>query len=216
MRTSRKPDEELHSMFNRVALALVFTLSFLAYTGSEVTASLQLVPLILFAAIVFLKVLCSDAVLRAMGSLLELDGLLFVFLLSVFIIGPSLVSDYAKSFPVALVLFIYLILARLYMAVVPIREIVEAFFWSGVLSMAIFIPMSFTALMRSVQTLERFMPFSFHPNLLAFDLAGYACVTVWKIVTGRSQEKILAAVVGAACLVVIFFASSRGAIVGLI
>lgn len=203
-------------MVNRIMLTLVFTLSFLTYVGSEITVFFQFVPLILFAVLVFLRVLWSKSVLKALGSLLEVDGLLFVFLLSVFIVGPSLASSYAKSPGIALLLAFYLILARLYMAVVPIREVLEAFFWSGMLSIGIFIPLGFSTLLQSVESLARFSPFSFHPNLLAFILAGYFCAIVWKVVVGGWRMKILAGLAGFACLVIIFFTSSRGAIVGII
>jgi hypothetical protein len=216
MNLPQKARQKDRSMFNRIALTLVFTLSFLTYLAPDVTATLQLIPLILFAFLVFLRLFCSNSVLTALCSLFDIDGLLFVFFLSVFLLGPSMASTYDKSFGVALTICVCLILARLYMAVVPIREVLEAFFWSGLLSLGIFIPLTFVTLLQSVATLERFSPFGFHPNLLAFVLAGYFCAMIWKIVTGRRRVKVLAAIVGLADLVFIFFASSRGAIVGLI
>jgi hypothetical protein len=102
------------------------------------------------------------------------------------------------------------------MAVVPIREVLEAFFWSGVLSVGVFTSLSLTDLIYSMGTLSRFSAFSFHPNLLAFLLAGYFCVMVWKFRTSDRGLKILAGLAGLICLVIIFFASSRGSLVGLI
>jgi len=209
-------NEELTTMLNRIVLALVFTLSFLGFMAQELTLTFQLLPLILFAVLVFFKVLCSDSVLKAVGSLFDLDGLLFVFFLSAFIVGPSLVSNYEKSPVFSLFLCLCLILARLYMAVVPIPEVLEAFFWSGLLSIGIFVPLSFAGFMQSVATLERFSPFSFQPNLLSFLLAGYFCVMVWKFMTGGWRLKILTGLVGSICLVIIFFASSRAAIVAIV
>lgn len=203
-------------MLNRSILTLVFTLSFLTFMGSELTLIVQLVPLILFAVLVFFKVLCSDSLLNAVGSLFDLDGLLFVFFLSAFIVGPSLASNYEKSPAFSLFLCLCLILARLYMAVVPIPEVLEALFWSGLLSIAVFIPLSFAGFMQSVATLERFSPFSFHPNLLGFILAGYFCVMVWKFMTGGWRMKILTGLVGSVYLIVIFFASSRSAMVAIV
>lgn len=203
-------------MLNRIVLTLVFTLSFLAFMTEELTLTLQLLPLILFAVLVFFKVLCSDSALKAVGSLFDLDGLFFVFFLSVFIVGPSLASNYEKSHVFSLFLCMCLILARLYMAVVPIPEVLEAFFWSGLLSIGIFAPLSFAGFMLSVETLERFSPFSFQPNLLSFLLAGYFCVMVWKFMTGGWRLKILTGLVGSVYLIVIFFASSRSAIVAIV
>ena len=202
-------------MFNRIVLTVVFTLSFVAFMADELTLTLQLLPLILFAILVFFEVLCSESLLKAVGSLFELDGLMFVFFLSVFIVGPSLVSNYGKSPAFSLFLCLCLILARLYMAVVPISEVLEAFFWSGLLSIGIFGPLSFAGFMQSVATLERFSPFSFQPNLLGFLLAGYFCVMVWKFMTGSWRMKILTGLVGLVYLIVIFFASSRAAIVAI-
>jgi hypothetical protein len=202
-------------MLNRIVLTLVFTLSFLEFMAHDLTLTLQLVPLILFAVLVFFKVLWSESVLKAVGSLFDLDGLLFVFFLSAFIVAPSLASDYEKSPTFSLFLCLCLVLARLYMAVVPIPEVLEAFFWSGLLSIGIFVPLSFAGFMQSMATFERFSPFSFHPNLLGFLLVGYLCAMVWKFMTGVWRLKILTGLVGSVYLIVIFFASSRSAIVAI-
>jgi hypothetical protein len=203
-------------MTNRIALTLVFTLSFLSYMTAELSTSVQLAPLALFAVLVFFKVLFSKSILDAVGSLFQPDGLLYVLFISLLTIATSLASGSEKSFEFALIISGCLIFARLYMAVVPIREVLEAFFWSGILSVAIFVPMSLAVFTQSIETLARFSAFSFHPNLLAFVLAGYFCVMVWKFVTGDWRMKILAGVAGFLCLVIIFFASSRGSIVGIL
>lgn len=203
-------------MVNRIALTLVFTLSFLTYLTPELSVSLQLAPLVLFAVLVFFRVFWSHQILRAVGSLLELDGILFVVFLSLLIVGPSIESKSNKSVEFALLISACLILARLYMAVVPISEVLEAFFWSGIASIGIFIPLSFAGLWQSLVTLERFFAFGFHPNLLAFILAGYFCVMVWKFMTGDWRMKILTGFFASLCLVIIFLASSRGSIVGII
>ena len=205
-----------HSMANRVALTVVFTLSFLSYMAPELTASVQLVPLVLLGVLVFFKVFWSAGIVDALWSLFELDGLLYVLFISLLAIAPSLASGSERSFELALVISGCLILARLYMAVVPVREVFEAFFWSGILSVSIYIPLSFADLMQSATTLERFWNFSFHPNLLAFVLAGYFCAMVWKFLTGDWRMKVLTGLVGPVCLIIIFFASSRGSIVGII
>jgi hypothetical protein len=182
----------------------------------ELNTSVQLVPLALFAVLVFFRVLRSESPVDAMSSLFELDGLLDVLFLSFLVIAPSFASGSEMSFEFALLISACLILARLYMAVVPVREVLEAFFWSGILSVAIFIPSSLAGLFGSMETLERFSPFNFHPNLLAFVLAGYFCVMIWKFLSGSWSMKTLSGVVGLICLIVIFFASSRGSIVGIL
>jgi hypothetical protein len=202
-------------MFNRIVLTLVFTLSFLTYLAPEITLLVQLTPLVLFAALVFFKVVCSNSFLRAVGSLAELDAIYFVFFLSLFILAPSIGSNYDKSPWFAVFVILCLIVARLYLVVVPIREVLEAYFWSGIVSVIIFIAVGFAGLLQSIETLERFTPFSFHPNLLGFLLAGYFCVMVWKFITGGWRMKVLSGLVGLACLVIIFLAASRGSLVGI-
>ncbi len=203
-------------MANRVALTFVFTLSFLSYMTPELSTSLQLAPLSLFAILVFFKVLLSDSIFDAVWSLFALEGLVFVLLISLLIIAPSLASHSTKSLETALIISVCLILARLYMAVVPIPEVLDAFFWSGILSVGFFVPLSFADLMQSVSTLTRLWAFSFHPNLLAWVLAGYFCVAVWKLMTGNWHVNILAGVLGIVCVLIIVFASSRGALVGVL
>jgi len=201
---------------NRIALTLVFTLSFLTYLTAELSVSMQLAPLVLFAVLVLFRVFWSHQFLRAAGLLFELDGLLFVILLSFLMVGPSIESKFDKSLQFALLISVCLILARLYMAVVPISDVLEAFFWSGIVSIGIFTLSSFAGLFESMVTLERFSAFSFHPNLLAFVLAGYFCVMVWKFMTGDWRMKILTGFFASLCLIIIFLASSRGSIVGII
>lgn len=203
-------------MLNRIVLTLVFTLSFVGFMGEELTLALQLLPLILFAILVLFKVVYSNSLLKAVGSLFDLDGLVFVVFLSLFIVGPSLVSNYEKSFGFSLFLCLCLLLGRLYTAVVPVQEILEAFFWSGLVSIAVFLPLSFAGLLQSIGALERFSPFSFQPNLLGFLLAGYFCVMVWKFLTGGWVMKIVTGLAGFIDLAITFFASSRSALVALV
>ncbi len=200
----------------RIALTLVFTLSFTSYMSSELSLSAQLAPLALFAVIVVFRVFFSNDLLTALESLFATDGLLFVLFLSLLVVAPSIQSEYERSFAFSLALAFCLILARLYMVVVPIGEVVEAFFWSGVVSVIVFVPLAFGSLMESIRSISRFTIFSFHSNLLALLLAGYFCAMVWKFIVGGWLYRVIAAPVGIVCLVVIFFASSRGAIAGII
>jgi O-antigen ligase len=203
-------------MTNRVVLTLVFTLSFMSYMAPDLSTSVQLAPLGLFAALVFFKVLWSNSILDAVWSLFELDGLVFVIFVSVLMLAPSVASGSERSFETALLISSCLILARLYMAVVPIPEVLDAFFWSGILSVTVFVLLSFGELMRSVTTLARFWAFSFHPNLLAWLLAGYFCVAVWKFIAGNWRIRILAGIFGLVCIFIIVLASSRGALLGIL
>jgi hypothetical protein len=201
-------------VINRIVLTLVFTLSFLTFLAPELTVSVQIVPLILFGGLVIVRVFFSPSILRATGSLLEMDGLLFVVLLSSWMIGPSLASTDGKSFNYALLFVLCLILARMYMTIVPIREVLEAFFWSGIVCMVLLVPLSFSTLMGSMQTLDRFSFVNLKTNLLAFLLIGYLWVMVWKFRTGEWRMRVLTGAVSMVCMVMVFFASSRAALVG--
>jgi hypothetical protein len=203
-------------MGNRITLTLVFTLSFLSYMTEDLSFSLQLVPLILFAILVFFKVICSKPLVETVGSVFERDGLIYILLVSILMISPSVASGIDRSLETALVISVCALLARIYMTAVSIQEVFEAFFWSGVVSVVLIISLGFGALMQSLATLARFSLFSFHPNLLAFVLAGYFCATAWKFWIGNWYMKILTAVIGLIDLVVIFFASSRGSIAGIL
>lgn len=201
-------------MANRIVLTLVFSFSFITYLAPELTASVQMAPLILFAILVVVRVLFSASSLRALGSLLEMDGLLYVLSLSFLLIGPSVVSAYEHSLEYALLVSGCLILARLYMAVVPLREVLDAFFWSGIVSVVLFVPLSFATLIQTMQTLDRFGYVNLQTNLLAFLLIGYLCVAIWKFFAGGWRMKILTGAVSLSCAVMIFFTSSRGALMG--
>ncbi len=202
-------------MVNRITLTFVFFLSFVAYLAPELTVARRFAPLILFAVLVFFRVFCSHSVLRAVKSLVEMDGLLFVVVLPFLMLGPSIDSNFHESVDYWLLTTVCLVLARLYMAVVPVREVLEAFFWSGILSLGVFMVLAFADLTQAVFSLTRFTAFAFEPNVLAFVLAGYFCVLVWKCATSGWYIKIFAGAAGLVCLAIIFFASSRGSLVAI-
>ena len=210
------PDAKKTDVLNQAVLALVFTLAFAIFFAPELSLPLQLVPLGLFAALVFCKALWSDSLLTALTGFFDTDGLLYVIFLSVLMLGASFESSFEEAFEFALLLSICLVLARIYMTLVPIREVLEAFYWSAILSLLIFVPLTFGMLIQSVATLEKFTAFNFHPNLLALQLAAYLCVMVWKLMTGGWFMKVLSGFVGTVCIIVIFLSSSRGALVGIV
>lgn len=207
------PETKKSNILSQVALCLVFTLSFATYMAPNLSVSLQLAPLALFAALVFFKVLWSDSLLAALAGLFESDGLLYLIFLSALMLESSLGSKLNESFQFALLLSGCLLLARVYTAAVSVKEVLEAFYWSAILSILIFLPLSFEALMQSLTTFSRLIPFNFHPNLLALQLAGYLCVMLWKFMLGGWFTRTLSGLAGVVCIVGILLASSRGAIV---
>ena len=216
MRNRGKSKVTLLSALNRIVLATVFTLSFLGYMAPELTLTLQLIPLALFAVLAFCTVSFSDRLILAVGSLLELDGILLIVCIPLLTLEQSIESSFQKSLPYWGVFAAYLLISRLYTAVVPVREIFESFFWSAIVCLSIFLLGSYATLLDSATTLARFEPYNFHPNLIAWIMAGYLCAMVWKIMTGSWSMKLLAGFGSVICLTNIFFASSRGAIVGII
>jgi O-antigen ligase len=200
---------------NLIALTGVFVLSFVSYMAADLTLSIQLAPLVLFLIIVVFRVFMSKDLLPALESLFEIDSLVCVLLLSLLVIAPSIQSELDRSFSFSLMLAACLVLARLYMAVVDVNEVIEAFFWAAVISIAILLPLTFGNLLDSIRTFSRFAPFSFHPNLLGFVLGGYFCAAAWKFITGARFLRLIAFLTGITCLLLTFFASSRGAILGI-
>lgn len=182
----------------------------------DLTISVQIVPLALFAALVLTRFFFSPDVASAVVSLFVSESLISVFLLALLIIAPAIQSEHSGCLSFSLMLALCLVLARLYTSLVPIQEVLEAFFWSAVVSVSVFLALGFASLAESVQNASRLWIFNFHPNLLAFVLAGYSCVAVWKFMTGNWTHKLISALVGVLCLVVIFFASSRGSIVAIV
>jgi len=209
------PESRKSRILNRAALALVFTLSFATYFAPDLSVALQLAPLALFAALACWRVYRSAALFTTLAGFFEADGLLYIILLSLLMLESSFGSSMRESYQFALLLSVCLLFARMYMAVVPLQEVFEAFYWSAILSLLVFLPLSFEMIMQSLTTLERLMVFNFHPNLLGLQLAGFLCVLVWKFMTGSWQRKVFLVLVGIACTVVIFLTSSRGAIVGI-
>lgn len=204
------------SAVNLVGLTVVFTLSFVSYMQDSISNLVQLVPLLLFAAIVVVNLFTSGSAAESVAHLFDGDGLLFVIFIAVLIVAISLASESDTSMEAAFVVAAILLLSRLYMALVPIERVLEAFFWSGVLSIALFLSAGFSSFLHSMQTLERLSPFSFHPNLLGFFAAGYFCATIWKFLQSGWRMRLLSGVVGSACLLIIFFASSRGSLIGVL
>jgi O-antigen ligase len=203
-------------MLNRIVLTLVFTLSFLSYMAPDLNLTVQLAPLALFAILVFFRVGFSDSVLIAVESLFDIEGLIVVFGLPVLTLGQSIESTFDKSLPYWCVISSCLFLTRLYTALTPLREVFESFFWSSVVCLAIFLPISYWALQDSISTLARFAPYSFHPNLLAWIMAGYFCVMVWKFLTGTWFVKIISSFGIAISMTIMFFTSSRGVIIAIV
>jgi hypothetical protein len=201
---------------DRLALTLVFALSFMSYMTAELSPAFQVAPVAVFAVLVFAKLLWSDSILDILASLLEAEALIFVIFVSLLTLATSLSSNSENSFATAATISGCVVLARMYMVMVPVEEVLEAFFWSGIVSIGLLVLFGFSSLLESIQGSARFSPFSFHPNLLAFLAAGYFCAMVWKFMAGGWCMKIISGITGAICLVSIFFASSRGSIAGLV
>lgn len=204
-----------NTLSGRVVLTAVFTLSFISYMTDELNTAFQAAPLVLFAIVVFCKLFWSEGSLEAIASLFDTDGLLYVLLVSVLMLATSLASDSDKSFETALIIAGTLVLARIYFHYVEVEEMLDAFFWSGIFSTGLLITLGFSTFLKSVETLARFSPFSFHPNLLGFLAGGYFCGAVWKFTTSRWLLRVISGFMAVVCLGIVFFASSRGSLLGI-
>jgi len=131
------------------------------------------------------------------------------------ILGPSIASNFAQSVQYWLLTTSCLVLARIYMALIPLQEVLEAYFWSGIVSLVLLIALVSRDFVQAILSLTRFSAFAFEPNVLAFILVGYLCAFAWKFMTGKWHTRILAGIAAFLCLAITFFASSRGSLVAL-
>ncbi|HLV88241.1 MAG TPA: O-antigen ligase family protein [Candidatus Sulfotelmatobacter sp.] len=207
--------ENRNHLFNRAILALVFTVCFAIYLAPELSIPLQLAPIVLFAVLVFGRAFASGAFIPALVGFLDVDGLVYVLFLSILMVECSMSSAYEDALNFALLLSACLILGRIYMSVVTIKEVLDAFYWSAIASLTIFVPLGFGALVQSATNLQRLMAFNFHPNGLAMQLSAYLCVMVWKFMTGGWATKALSLLLGLVSLFIVFLTSSRGTLVAL-
>src|SRR5258707_6522003 len=131
-------------MGNRFALAVVFTLSFLSYMTADLRPSLQLIPLVAFAILVFWQTIWYDNILVLLGSLLDGDGILFAIIVPILVLVTSAASKSDKSLETAILMSVCIVLARIYMTLVSVKEVLESFFWSGVVSMSLLLAAGFS------------------------------------------------------------------------
>jgi len=215
-----RPGASTTSRINIALSAAVFTLSSLTYfalpnEGFEGNAEILILPLLFFGIVVVLMLL-SPKRWPSRGSLWGGEGSAVVWLLPIFTLLPSLFSSYGRSFQYWILDSAVLILCRLYGARVPLRDVVEGLFWSGVLVIASVLFFAGELLLDAINTLSRFVAFGFHPNTLAFILGTFYPVALWQLIAGRLFKKILAGFCALACLLIIFLASSRGSLVAVL
>jgi hypothetical protein len=206
------------STINIALAATVFTLSSVTFFALDLDtedlaekAKILVLPL-LFLGLVVLIVLLFPKRWPKQAALFTGEGSTVVWLVPLFTLLPSLFSNFEKSFQYWLLDFIILVLCRLYTVRVPLHDVLQGIFWSGVTFAAAVLIFAWELLLNAISTLTRFMPFGFHPNTIAFILATYFAVALWQIVVGPLYKKILGGFTAIVCLVVIFLASSRGSL----
>jgi hypothetical protein len=187
-------------------------LSFATYFSEELQAPVQFIPLGVFAAFVLLQ-LSFPKRWPKHASLFAGEGCAILWLVPLFTFVASMESRYDKSIQYWALNAGVLFLARLLAARVSVRDMLEGFFWSGIVCLGLLLLFAGSSLVQAIDTLARFSDYGFHPNTLGFIFAGFFAVSVWKVRAGRWIEKICAGLVAAGCLVIVFFASSRGSLV---
>ena len=176
---------------------------------------MQLVPLVAFAILVSAQVLSSRGIWRSVYSLCEPESMLFVLSISVVGVAISMAAPFEGSLRFSILIACTLVLARIYMSVVPVHEVFEAFCYAAIISVSIFTLMAVSQLWESISTLARFNVFSFSPNTLGYIFASYFVIFAWKFRMSRWRGKTIAAACATMSLLVILFASSRASILAI-
>jgi len=202
------------SVLDITVIAAIFALSFATYFTEEMHLAIQLVPVIVLAAFVVLQLLFPRRWPKR-AALFSGEGSLVLWLIPILTCVASLESKSEKSPQYWALMAGVLLLGRLLASRISLREMVDGFFWSGLLCMVLLLVLGGSALRQSIDTLARFSDFGFHPNTLGFIFAGYFAVSTWKIMAGRWFERTGAGFLGITCLLIIFFASSRGSLVAI-
>lgn len=198
---------------NVASIAAVFTLAFLAYFTDELIPAVQMIPLILFGLITLVQVFYWKN--REEGSsLFSGDGSFYVWSIPWFTLGCSMTSRFDKSPSYWAIDTITLVVARLYLLRVPMVDVLEGFFWGATCSLAVFCFVTYRALVDILFTFKRLEPHGFHPNTLAFILAGFFAVMLWQAMDGNGGKwkRATAATGAVVSVILIFFASSRGSL----
>jgi hypothetical protein len=202
------------SFFNIGVLAVTFALSFATYFTEQMQVAIQLIPVMALIAFVVLQLILPHRWPKR-ATLFRGEGSLVLWLIPILTCVASLESKLDKSPQYWALITLVLLLSRLLTSRIPLRDLLDGFYWSGLLCMLMLLALAGSALRESVDTLSRFSQFGFHPNTLGFIFAGYFSVAMWKIVAGKRFERISAVMLAVTCLVIIFFASSRGSLVAL-
>jgi hypothetical protein len=212
-----EPDESpTHSRrLNVLFIAIVFIFSFLTYFTEDLDPRIQAVPIVVFAFFVALQLMFPRK-WRNKASIFAGEGTAVLWLVPVFSLGGSLASTYDKSIWYWTLDAFVLVSARLFAGRVSLREILDGFYWSGVICVGLLLAVTGDALIQAIETLERFTELGFHPNTLAFILIGFLAVAIWQVFVGPAYKKILGAITALACSFVIFYASSRGSLVAIL
>ena len=208
------------SRINIVASCLIFTFSFLTYLSAGdseggLDARIQLIPIVLLTCFVLVQVMFSKRWPKH-ASLFIGEGSLVLWLVPIFTLVASLQSNYEKSPQYWIVNAGVLLLARLFVARVALREILLGYFWAGVSCIILLLMLAWQSLLGAVQTLSKFTDYyGFHPNTLAFALGSFGVASIWQFVVASGLKKILAAVTLLFCLAITFLAASRGSLVAI-
>lgn len=192
-------------------MAIIFVLSFATYFTEQLQIWIQLIPLVVLTTFVLLQLLFAKRWPRR-ATLFGGDGSFLLWLFPLFTFLSSLDSKYDKAIQFWILNVAVMVLARLCTSRISLLELLEGFYWAGVICMVLLLGLAGGALMKSVDTMARFSDLGFHPNTLGFIFAGYFAVALWKVLTGGWFQKIIAGLLATCCLAIIFFASSRGSL----
>lgn len=200
----------------RGLLVLVFLLSFLQYfLPIKITTLLVPVSLLTFTAHTAFVFSNPARQGRILTSLLAPGSLFFVLTLPLL---PTIVSlfcgrDYSVFYGCLMILTLSAI--RVILSVTSIEDVLSSYFYASAIAIPVFTCLAARGLLDAITGDYRLALFSFHPNLIAFLIAGFIPVQLWRFRIASKNKGWISALIFIGLLIV-FFSSSRGSIVAIL
>jgi hypothetical protein len=201
---------------SRLLLIAAFASSFLQYFFS-LSMAVQIVPVALVLLSAYIGLLAKGP-LRAgplKSALMHPATLLITFAVPALTCIVAATAGKLEPTLFGLLLCATLIAVRILMTVMDLDELFGCVALASLIAMGALMASAGPELLQAIRSRVRFNVYSFHPNLLAFTLVGFMVSHLWASMR-YPKARLLFAAAAAVAGVVIFYASSRGSIIGLL
>jgi hypothetical protein len=200
---------------SRLLLIAAFASSFLQYFFT-LTVGVQIVPVALLLLSAYIALLAKGPArarpLRA--ALMHPATLAIIAIPALTCIAPAASGKFEPAL-FGVLLCATLLAVRVLMTVMDLDELFRCIMLASVVAIGALIASAGPELIAAIESRVRFNVFSFHPNLLAFTLVGFIVSHLWASMRyPRARLLFVAAAVVSG--IVIFYASSRGSISGIL